>query len=53
MVTGYGTGTLPPKGEFGLVDALLGKPFDFNQVGEVITRVCPQPRSLEPELVSR
>jgi len=51
MVTGYGTGTVPPNGESGLIDAILGKPFDFDQVGEVITRVCPYPKIAEPELV--
>jgi two-component system response regulator (stage 0 sporulation protein F) len=52
LVTGYGTGTLPPQGETDLVDAILGKPFDFNQVGEIITRVCPNPRIAEPELAN-
>lgn len=51
LVTGYGTGTLPPQNELGLIDAILGKPFDFDQVGEVITRVCAHPRVAEPELV--
>jgi len=40
MVTGYGTGTLPPNGEKDLIDAILGKPFDFTQVSDIITQVC-------------
>jgi CheY-like chemotaxis protein len=52
LVTGYGTGTLPPPGEFGLVDALLGKPFDFDQVSDVIRRVCPHSRIPEPVLAN-
>lgn len=52
MVTGYGTGTSPPQGENTLIDAILGKPFDFDQVSEVITRVCAHPLLLEAELES-
>ena len=52
LVTGYGASTLPPHGENGLIDAIIGKPFDFNQVSEVITRVCAQPPRAEPELAN-
>jgi len=31
-VTGYGPNTTPPPNEEGLVDAIIGKPFDFAQV---------------------
>jgi PAS domain S-box-containing protein len=49
LVTGYGTGTLPPAGELNLIDAIIGKPFDFDQVGEVITRLFHAKETLEPE----
>jgi signal transduction histidine kinase/CheY-like chemotaxis protein len=54
LVTGYGAGTAPPTGETGLIDAVLGKPFDFDQVGEVITRlfVPPGTAGLEPALTA-
>jgi PAS domain S-box-containing protein len=32
LVTGYGPNTTPPPNEEGLVDAIIGKPFDFAQV---------------------
>jgi PAS domain S-box-containing protein len=32
LVTGYGPTTAPPAGEEDLVDAIIGKPFDFAQV---------------------
>ena len=52
LVTGYGPGTLPPAGESGLIDAIMGKPFDFDQVSEVISRlVAPMSREPEPALV--
>jgi PAS domain S-box-containing protein len=37
MVTGYGPTTAPPAGEEGLVDGIIGKPFDFTQVGSTLT----------------
>jgi PAS domain S-box-containing protein len=52
LVTGYGTGTMPPQGENSLIDGILGKPFDFEQVSEMITRVCAHPHINEPELVN-
>ncbi len=36
MVTGYGPTTPPPTGEEGLVDGIIGKPFDFGQVGSTL-----------------
>lgn len=50
LVTGYGVGTVPPAGETGLIDAIIGKPFDFDQVGEVIVRLFTQDER-EPALV--
>ncbi len=37
LVTGYGPNTTPPTGEEHLVDAIIGKPFDFSQVGSTLT----------------
>lgn len=37
LVTGYGPSTEPPPGEENLVDAIIGKPFDFGQVGSTLT----------------
>jgi PAS domain S-box-containing protein len=53
LVTGYGVGTVPPAGEPGLVDAIIGKPFDFDQVSEVIARLfVPQANlDLQPALI--
>jgi len=39
LVTGYGTGTLPPKGEDNLINGIIGKPFDFAQIGETIMTI--------------
>ncbi len=39
LVTGYGKGTEPPSGEKNLIDGIIGKPFDFDQVTETITQV--------------
>jgi two-component system, cell cycle sensor histidine kinase and response regulator CckA len=36
LVTGYGPTTTPPPGEERLVDAIIGKPFDFAQVGSTL-----------------
>ena len=36
LVTGYGPATVPPAGEEDLVDAIIGKPFDFTQVGSTL-----------------
>jgi PAS domain S-box-containing protein len=37
LVTGYGPTTPPPTGEEDLVDAIIGKPFDFAQVCSTLT----------------
>jgi CheY-like chemotaxis protein len=47
LVTGYGPGTRPPTGEDDLVDAIIGKPFDFNQVSRTITEVTGNGKVLE------
>jgi PAS domain S-box-containing protein len=39
LVTGYGTGTRPPAGEDGLVNGIIGKPFDFSQISQTITNI--------------
>jgi PAS domain S-box-containing protein len=39
LVTGYGSGTLPPKGEDNLVNGIIGKPFDFSQINQTITSI--------------
>lgn len=36
LVTGYGPATTPPPGEESLVDGIIGKPFDFAQVGSTL-----------------
>ena len=36
LVTGYGPTTIPPAGEENLVDAVIGKPFDFAQVSSTL-----------------
>jgi PAS domain S-box-containing protein len=40
MVTGYGPATAPPAGEENLVDAVIGKPFDFAQVGSTLAALA-------------
>ncbi len=47
LVTGYGAGTLPPAGEDHLVNAIIGKPFDFTQVIQAIAEVTGQKTVLE------
>jgi PAS domain S-box-containing protein len=42
LVTGYGPTTVPPEGEEGLVDAIIGKPFDFAQVGSTLNSLARQ-----------
>lgn len=39
LVTGYGTGTVPPAGEDKLVNGIIGKPFDFSQISQTITSI--------------
>jgi PAS domain S-box-containing protein len=40
LVTGYGPTTAPPPGEEHLVDAIIGKPFDFSQVGSTLNALA-------------
>jgi CheY-like chemotaxis protein len=42
LVTGYGPTTVPPEGEEDLVDAIIGKPFDFTQVGSTLNTLARQ-----------
>jgi CheY-like chemotaxis protein len=49
LVTGYGATTQPPAGEEDLVDAIIGKPFDFTQVGATLTNLAKD-RELQPTL---
>jgi len=48
LVTGYGPGTSVPDGEDQLVNAVIGKPFDFVQVSSAIAQVCRERPPLEP-----
>ncbi len=47
LVTGYGPGTLPPPGEENLVNAIIGKPFAFDQVIQAIKQVVGNHKVLE------
>jgi PAS domain S-box-containing protein len=47
LVTGYGTGTVPPAGEDNLVNGIIGKPFDFSQISQTITSVLANQPLLE------
>jgi DNA-binding NarL/FixJ family response regulator len=47
LVTGYGTGTVPPAGEDSLVNGIIGKPFDFTQISQTITSVLANEPLLE------
>ena len=38
LVTGYGTGTIPPEGE-DLVRGIIGKPFNFAQISQTIMTI--------------
>jgi PAS domain S-box-containing protein len=42
LVTGYGPTTTPPAGEEDLVNAIIGKPFDFAQVGSTLNSLARQ-----------
>ena len=42
LVTGYGATVEPPSGEQNLVDAIIGKPFAFDQVAGVLSKVCSE-----------
>jgi hypothetical protein len=47
LVTGYGPGTPAPPGEDGLVDGIIGKPFDFSQISQTITNILANEPVLE------
>lgn len=47
LVTGYGTGTVPPNGEESLVDGVIGKPFDFLQITQTISNIVANEGMLE------
>jgi PAS domain S-box-containing protein len=47
LVTGYGTGTVPPAGEANLVNGIIGKPFDFAQISQTITTILADEPALE------
>jgi len=40
LVTGYGSTVEAPSGEQNLVDAIIGKPFAFDQVTAIVAKVC-------------
>ena len=42
LVTGYGATAEAPVGERDLVDAIIGKPFAFDQVTAVLAKVCSE-----------
>ncbi len=47
LVTGYGTGTVPPAGEDSLVSGIIGKPFDFSLISQTITHILTNEPALE------
>ena len=47
LVTGYGSGTLPPVGEDNLVNGIIGKPFDFSQISQTINSIVANQPILE------
>jgi PAS domain S-box-containing protein len=47
LVTGYGTGTKPPPGEEQLINAIIGKPFNFTQITQTITNILGNDALLE------
>jgi PAS domain S-box-containing protein len=51
LVTGYGPGTAPPPGEEGLVNGIIGKPFDFLQIGQTIQTVLANAATVENAVV--
>ena len=51
LITGYGPGTVAPDGEAHLVDAIIGKPFDFAQVSNAIAQLAKERHPLEPVIV--
>src|SRR5438105_11609257 len=55
LVTGYGATAQPPSGELDLVAAIIGKPFDFDQVAATLARVCNKTEEAveEPALIAQ
>jgi CheY-like chemotaxis protein len=55
LVTGYGATTEAPSGEHNLVNAIIGKPFAFDQVTAVLAKVCSEAavKIEEPVLVAQ
>ena len=55
LVTGYGPTAEPPSGEQDLVNAVIGKPFAFDQVAAILSKVCSDAESTieEPDLVAQ
>ncbi len=47
LVTGYGSGTVPPQGEDNLVRGIIGKPFDFSQISQTISSIYSKEPVLE------
>ena len=52
LVTGYGASAQPPSGEQDLVAAIIGRPFDFNQVSAILARVCESETSIEEPVLA-
>jgi len=40
LITGYGASAKPPSGELDLVDEIICKPFDFDQVADTLAKLC-------------
>jgi PAS domain S-box-containing protein len=55
LVTGYGATTEAPSGEHNLMNAIIGKPFAFDQVTAVLAKVCSEAavKIEEPVLVAQ
>ncbi|MFN2577498.1 MAG: PAS domain S-box protein [Pyrinomonadaceae bacterium] len=53
LVTGYGATARPPSGEHDLVTAIIGKPFDFDQVASALANVAhPLETSIEDPVLA-
>jgi len=53
LVTGYGATAEAPAGEQNLVNAIIGKPFAFDQVTAVLAKVCSEAEVEEPVLMAQ
>jgi len=55
LVTGYGATAEAPAGEQNLVNAIIGKPFAFDQVTAVLAKVCSEAKAEveEPVLMAQ